>query len=128
MRLKGRFLVMAATAFLTLAISSVALAAGSVVGKYSTTVNAPAQLKGKWVVTFTKGGTYKVSHNGNTLARGTYTTTATTITLREPDGCGGTGTYAWKKSGKTLTFVRKRESPACGARAAVLTHRFTRVG
>jgi hypothetical protein len=42
-------------------------------------------------------------------------------------GCGGSGTYAWKKSGKTLRFIRKRESPSCQGRAAVLAHPFTQV-
>jgi hypothetical protein len=122
-----RRLAFAAVILLTLIVSSVALAAGGVTGTYTTTITSPAQLKGKWVVTFAKGGTYKVARNGQALARGTYSTTATTITLREPNGCGGSGTYAWKRSGKTMTFIRKREVPACQARAAVLAHRFTQV-
>jgi hypothetical protein len=122
-----RRLAFAAVILLTLVASSVAMAAGGVAGTYATTIKSPAQVKGKWVVTFTKGGTYKVTRNGHTLARGTYSATATTITLREPDGCGGSGTYAWKRSGKTMTFIRKREAPACQARAAVLAHRFTQV-
>ena len=117
----------AAVVTLALAVSSVALAAGGVVGTYTTTVNSPPQLKGNWSLTLTKGGTYKVALNGKALARGTYTATATTITLREPAGCGGTGTYAWKKSGKTMRFIRKRESSSCPERAAVLAHRFTQV-
>jgi hypothetical protein len=117
----------AVVVILALAASSVALAAGGVVGTYTTTVNSPPQLKGNWSLTLAKGGTYKVALNGRGLARGTYTATATTITLREPAGCGGTGTYAWKKSGKTMRFIRKRESPSCPERAAVLAHRFTQV-
>jgi hypothetical protein len=117
----------AVVVILALAASSVALAAGGVVGTYTTTVKSPPQLKGSWSLTLTKGGIYKVALNGKALARGTYTATATTITLREPTGCGGTGTYAWKKSGKTMRFIRKRESPSCPERAAVLAHRFTQV-
>jgi hypothetical protein len=98
-----------------------------VVGTYSTTIKSPPQLKGKWVLTLAKGGTYRVALNGNALARGRYTATAATITLRETDGCGGTGTYAWKRSGKTMSFTRKREAPSCQTRAAVLAHRFTQV-
>ena len=116
-----------AVVILALAVSSVALAAGGVVGTYTTTIDSPSALKGKWVLTLGKSGTYTVALNGAALARGTYSATATTITLREPDGCGGTGTYAWKKSGKTMRFVRKRESPSCPERAAVLAHRFTQV-
>ena len=116
-----------AVVILALAVSSVALAAGGVVGTYTTTVNSPPQLKGNWSLTLAKGGTYSVALNGKALARGTYSATATTITLREPAGCGGTGTYAWKKSGKTMRFIRKRESSSCPERAAVLAHRFTQV-
>ena len=116
-----------AVVILALGVSSVALAAGGVVGTYTTKVKSPPQLKGTWSLTLTKGGIYKVALNDRALARGTYSATATTITLREPAGCGGTGTYAWKKSGKTMTFIRKRESPSCPERAAVLAHRFTQV-
>ena len=112
-----------------LGLCSVALAAGGVAGTYATTIKSPAQMKGKWVLTLAKGGTYTVALNGKRLARGTYTATTTTITLRESAfGCGGSGTYAWKKTGKTITFVRKREAASCQARAAVLAHRFTQVG
>ena len=126
MRFIRRF-TFAAAVVAALVVSSVALAAGGVVGKYTTTVNSPSELKGKWVLTLAKSGTYTVARNGKALARGTYSATATTITLREPAGCGGSGTYAWKKSGKTMTFARKRESPSCQARAAVLAQRFTQV-
>ena len=112
-----------------LAASSVALAAGGVVGTYGATIKNSNHLNGKWVVAFTKGGTYTVAQNGNTLVRGRYSATATTVTLpREPaSGCAGSGTYAWKRSGKTITFVRKREHPSCQARAEVLGRRFTQV-
>jgi hypothetical protein len=85
-------------------------------------------LNGKWVIVL-KGGTYTVAQNGNTLARGKYTATATTITFaREPaSGCAGSGTYGWKKSGRTITFVRKREHASCQARAEILGRRFTQV-
>lgn len=120
-------LALAGAVVMALAMSSIALAAAGVSGTYATTIKSPAELKGKWVLTFTKGGTYKVALNGKTLARGTYAATAATITLREPSGCGGSGTYAWKRSGKTMTFFRKREARSCQIRAAVLAHRFTQV-
>ena len=112
-----------------LAVSSVALAAGGLAGTYSTTVKSPAQLKGKWAITFAKGGSYTVTWNAETVARGRYASTATTITLdrERGSGCTGAGTYAWKKSGKTVTFTKKRESASCQARALVLSHRFTQV-
>ena len=110
-----------------LGLSSVALAAGGVAGTYTTMIKSPSDLKGKWVLTLAKSGSYAVALNGKVIARGRYSATATTITLREPAGCGGSGTYAWKRSGKTMTFLRKREAPSCQVRAAVLAHRFTQV-
>jgi hypothetical protein len=120
---------LAGVVMVALVLSSVAVAAGGVAGTYTTTIKSPSELKGKWVLTLAKSGTYAVAWNGETMARGKYSATATTITLRESAavGCGGSGTYAWKRSGKTMTFVRKREAPSCQARAAVLAHRFTQV-
>jgi hypothetical protein len=114
---------------LALSASSVALAAGGVVGTYTTTIKSPSELKGKWRLTLTNSGTYTATLNGEDRARGKYSATATTITLREPaaSGCGGTGTYAWKRSGKTIRFTRRREAPACQARTMVFAHPFTQV-
>ena len=117
-------------ALAALVLSSTALAAGGgLVGTYSTTVKSPAQLKGKWAITFAKRGTYTVALNGETVARGRYTSTATTVTLdrERGSGCTGAGTYAWRNAGMIVTFTRKRESPSCQARALVLSHRFTQV-
>jgi hypothetical protein len=127
MTLTRRFVIAAAVGA-ALVVSSVALAAGGVGGTYAATIKNANHLNGKWVIVL-KGGTYTVAQNGNTLARGKYTATATTITFaREPaSGCAGSGTYAWKKSGKTITFVRKREHPSCQARAEILGRRFTQV-
>ena len=98
-------------------------------GTYETKIKSPAQLKGTWAITLAKGGAYTVAVNGQPGARGNYSTTPTTITfVRERgSGCTGRGTYTWKRSGKIVTFVRKRESSSCQARAAVLAHRFTQV-
>ena len=112
-----------------LVVSSVALAAGSLAGTYTATVKSPAQLKGKWAITFAKSSTYTVTWNGERVATGRYTSTAKSITLdrEQGSGCKGAGTYAWKKSGKIVTFAKKRESSSCQARALVLSHRFTQV-
>jgi hypothetical protein len=126
---KKRF-VLGAAVMVALVMSSVAAAAGGVAGTYTTRIDKPAELKGKWVLTLDKHGTYAVKMNGQTLARGSYSATAKTITFgRERGGseCTGPGTYAWTRSGKTMTFVRKRETPSCRGRAAVLAHRFTQV-
>jgi hypothetical protein len=125
----SRYPTLLVAALAALAISSVALAAGGLSGTYTTTVKSPAQLKGKWAITFAKGGSYTVAVDGQTVARGRYTSTATSITLdrERGSGCAGAGTYAWKKSGMHVTFTRKRESASCQARALVLSHRFTQV-
>jgi hypothetical protein len=99
-------------------------------GTYRTTIKSPAQLKGTWSLALAKSGRYSVSVNGQSAARGTYSSTATTITFAHErgSGCTGKGTYAWKKSGTTVTFTKQRESASCQARATVLAHRFTQAG
>jgi hypothetical protein len=111
-------------------VPSGALAAGGVTGTYSTTITKSNHLNGKWVFVLGTGGIYTVKQNGFTLVRGSYSATAATITFarEKASGCTGAGTYAWKKSGKTMTFVRKQEAASCGARAEILGHRFTQVG
>ena len=128
MRLSRR-ITLAAAVVGALVASSVAVAAGGLTGTYATTVKSPAQLKGKWTIIFAKGGTYSVAVNGETVARGKYSATAKSVTLfrEQGSGCTGSGTYAWQRSGKAMTFVRKREASSCQARALVLGHRFTQV-
>jgi hypothetical protein len=112
-----------------LVASSVALASGSVVGAYTTTISMPAELQGKWTLDFAKGSRYDVALDGKVVARGKYSATARTVTfLHETgSGCTGAGTYGWKRSGRTMTFVRKHEAPSCRGRAAILAHRFTQI-
>ena len=128
MSLKLRITLVSAVAG-ALATSSIAFGAGSMQGTYTTTIKSPAQLKGKWALVLAKGGVYSVRLNGELVARGKYTSTPKTITFarEQGSGCTGAGTYAWKRSGKTMTFARKRESPSCQARALVLGQRFTQV-
>ena len=125
----SRQFMLAAAVVGALVVSSVALASGSVVGTYSTTVTKPSELKGKWTLSFAKGDSYTVKLNGGAVARGKYSATATTITLIRETGspCKGTGTYAWKRSGKTMSFTRRREHASCQARAEILGRRFTQV-
>jgi hypothetical protein len=128
MKLKLTF-VLAGVALFVVGLSSVALAAGGLTGTYTTTISSPAQLKGRWSLILAKGGAYSVKLGAEVVARGKYTSTAKTITFdrEQGSGCTGAGTYTWKKSGKTMTFARKRETSSCQARALVLGHRFTQV-
>ena len=129
MRLKLTGFVLAGVAALLLGVCSVAVAAGGLAGTYTTTVSSPAELKGKWSLILVKGGAYSVRLNGEVVARGKYTSTAKTITFdrEQGSGCRGAGTYAWKRSRKTMTFVRKRETSSCQARAFILGRRYTQV-
>lgn len=129
MKRKLTGIALAGLVVLASGVSSVALASGGLSATYTTTVKSPSDLKGKWALTLAKGGTYTVAWNGQAVARGKYTSTAKTITLdrERGSGCTGAGTYAWKKSGKTMTFARMRETASCQARAAVLARRFTQV-
>ena len=125
-----RRLAFAVVVVLALSVSSIAFAASGLAGKYTTTITSPPQLKGKWALTLTRSRTYTVALNRRVMARGRYSATATTITFsRETggSGCSGSGTYAWRKTGRILRFTRKREAASCRARAAVLAHPFTQV-
>jgi hypothetical protein len=119
--------VAAASLVAMLALCSVALASGTLAGKYTATINSPAQFKGTWVLNLAKGGTYTVD-NGQLLIRGKYSATGSRITFGHETGegaCAKSGTYSWKKTGKTLKFTRVRESPLCSGRSGVLAHTFT---
>jgi hypothetical protein len=121
-------LVIAASVVAALALSAVALAGGTLPGKYSTTIKSPAQFKGTWVLNLAKNGAYTVADNGQLRIRGRYSTTGSRITFGHETGdgaCAKSGTYTWKKAGKTLEFSRVSESPLCSGRSGVLAHTFT---
>jgi hypothetical protein len=105
----------------------VALASGTLAGKYTTSIKSPPQFKGTWVLKLAKGGNYTVD-NGQLLIRGRYSTNGSRITFGHESGdgaCAKSGTYTWKKTGRTLKFTRVSESPACTGRSGVLAHTFT---
>ncbi len=121
----------AAAIVATLGLSSVALAGGTLAGKYSTKIASPAQFKGTWVVNFAKGGTYTVADNGHVVVHGKYSATGTSVTLGHetgPAACPTSGKYIWKRTGKTMKFTRVSDSSACSGRSGVLSHTFTQVG
>lgn len=127
---RTRRISLAAVVVGALIVASGAPAAGGVTGTYSTTITKSNHLNGKWVLVLGRGGTYTVKQNGFTLVRGSYSATGTTITFarEKAGGCTGAGTYAWRKSGKTMTFALEREAASCGARAEILGHWFTLAG
>jgi hypothetical protein len=121
-------LALAASVVAALALTSVALAGGTLAGKYTTTIKSPAEFKGTWVLNLAKGGTYMVVDNGQVLVRGKYSTTGSKITFGHETGsgaCAKSGTYTWKKTATTLKFTRVSDSPLCSGRSGVLAHTFT---
>jgi hypothetical protein len=123
-----KHLAVAASVVAALALSSVALAGGTLAGKYTTTIKSPTQLKGTWVINLAKGGTYTIMDNGQLLVRGKYSTTRSKITFGHETGngaCAKSGTYTWKKTARTLKFTRVHDSPLCSGRSQVLAHTFT---
>jgi hypothetical protein len=104
-------------------------ASGGVVGTYTTAISKPSELRGRWTLSFAERNRYTVVLNGEPVARGTYSATATRISFLHETGspCKGGGTYGWVRSGRIMTFTPVRESASCQARAIVLVHRFTQV-
>ena len=121
-------LAVAASVVAALALSSVALAGGTLAGKYTTMIKSPAEFKGTWVLNLATGGTYTVADNGQLLVRGKYSATGSKITFGHETGngaCAKSGTYSWKKTGKTLKFTRVSDSAVCSGRSGILAHTFT---
>jgi hypothetical protein len=126
--MKHKRLAVAASVVAALALSSAAVAGGTLPGKYGTTIKSPAQFKGTWVLTLAKGGTYTILDSGQLLVRGKYSATGSRITFGHETGsgaCAKSGTYTWKKTATTLKFTRVSDSPLCSGRSAVLAHTFT---
>jgi hypothetical protein len=111
-------------------LASVALAVGTLSGKYTAKIASPAPVTGTWVLNFAKAGSYTVSDNGHVVIHGKYLTTGSRVSLSHetgPAACGSTGKYSWKRAGKTLKFTRISDS-ACVGRSGVLSHTFTQTG
>ena len=77
-----RLLAILAVGVAAVAATSLALAEGTLNGKYATTIKSPPDLKGTWALNFQKGGNYTVALNGKALSRGKYSATATTPRAR----------------------------------------------
>jgi hypothetical protein len=121
-------LVVGASILAALALPSIVHAANLPIGKYTTSVKAPARLKGIWVLNFARDGKYTITDNGAVVVRGHFTSTSRIYLSNEtgPAACPQFGVYAWKRAGKTLTFTKV--SDPCVGRAMVLGHSFTASG
>ncbi len=127
-------LVMVVVAIAVLAVIPAALAAGSLSGKYKTTIKgdhaAGGQLNGTWVLDFTRKA-YTVSDNGKLVIRGRDSIKHGQITLHDKSGsdaCPGAGTYKFTLSRNKVKFTLINDpNPACAGRRNVLAHAFTNV-
>jgi hypothetical protein len=122
--------IAAAAAALALALPSLALAGGPPAGKYSAKITTPPELKGTWLLSFAKSGTYTITQAGKVVVRGHDFAVGPQVKFSQETGskaCPSIGYYNFKRTGKTLTFA-KLSDPKCAGRAFVLSHSFKFVG
>jgi hypothetical protein len=118
--------MVSAASALALALPSLALADGPPPGKYSAKITTPPALKGTWVLSFAKSGTYTITQAGKVVVRGHDLSVGPQMQMYKETGskaCKSIGFYNFKRTGKTLTFT-KLSDPGCAGRALVLGHRF----
>ena len=127
-------LIAAVATLIVLVGATVALAATSLSGTYTTKITGKGAntlkggLDGAWKITL-KSGKYTATWKGKAAVNGAYTIKGTTISLTDkggPDKCKGTGKFKFKLAGKTLTLTKIRDTKACAGRDAVLAHPFTK--
>jgi hypothetical protein len=126
-----RRLAIVASAMALLAIPSLALAGGTLPGKYTTKITTPKQFKGTWAMNIKPGLTYTITLNGAVVVRGHYASIGNQITFNRetgPAACSEPGTYRWKHTGKALTFKKLVDDTSCSGRSYVLGHPFTAAG
>lgn len=122
-------LTMLAAVLLTLAPVPFALAAAGP-GKYETKLTGKGAntehgaLDGTWTLDLANpiSGPLKLTWNGHLKGGGKYAISGSTITLAPKKGgaCKTTAKYAFKLSGRTLTFTPIKDT--CSVRRDVLTH------
>ena len=146
-----RTLGVAAVAVVGAAAAGVALAAGTsaaegLSGRYTTEVASTAfrgGLRGAWTLTL-RGGMYTFTFTGmtakNVIISGRYSIAEGRITFKQMSaacssmkvsgcmpvmGCRGVGVYHFRRTDRTLSFVRVRD-PHCLYRPIVFSERFRR--
>ena len=126
--MKVKRLAPALAAMIVLGAATTALAAGTLSGKYTTTIKGDSalggELNGIWAIHFTKGA-YHVFDDGHPLTHGKDTIKGNTITFRDTGGMGAcptVGKYKFKLTGNKLRFTVISDSSSCAGRKGVLTH------
>jgi hypothetical protein len=123
------------SAALALVAFSACGSSSGVSGAYTTDVTGSTGLesvvKGKWIVTFGKHGSYTIHAGpgiGLSMGPGSYYHGTTFVIVpKVPNLCGpgpGTGVYKLKLSGSTLRFLPITEP--CDERSIVLAHTYTK--
>jgi hypothetical protein len=122
-------------ALVVLVVAGVAMASGTLSGKYKTTIGESGALggflNGTWVLNF-KDGSYHVTKNGQAIVHGKDTIKGHVVTFKDapgPGACPTKGKYKFTLSSAKLTFKRISDSTSssCVGRVDVLKHTFTKV-
>jgi hypothetical protein len=128
-------LFMAASILVALIVASVAFAAGTLSGTYTTKITGKGAntlnggLDGTWTLKL-KNGEYTVKLGRKAEDNGNYTIKGSTISLTDTGGpgkCKGTGKYKFKISGNSVTLTKLKDAKACVGREDVLAHKLTKV-
>jgi hypothetical protein len=127
--------VLILTAAFAMGAVPAALAAGSLSGKWTTTISGNPQFgdapQGRWVVTFGRGA-YHVTQNGKPIFHGRDTIAGNVITFKDapgPNACPTQGKYRFTIKGRFLILRRVHDSmtPSCIGRVIVLSSVFTKI-
>jgi hypothetical protein len=126
--------IAAVVLLIALTATSVAFAASTLSGTYTTKISGKGAntlmgaLDGTWKLKL-KNGKYTVSLGSKAEVNGNYTIKGNTISLTDTGGpakCPGTGKYKFKISGNSVTLTKVKDAKACVGREDVLAHKLTK--
>jgi hypothetical protein len=112
-----------------LAFATAAIATGTITGKYTTTITAPASVAGRWTLDFKTNGTGTVAFDGQ-LTGNVFTVKGSKLTAPGGKGhsCPNVGTYRIHLAGKHLTFTVIKDECTVGRKLVLPGHTYTKVG
>jgi hypothetical protein len=128
-------LIIAVSILVALTVASVAFAASTLSGSYTTKITGKGAntlngaLDGTWTLKL-KNGKYSVKLGPKAEVHGNYTIKGNTISITDTGGpakCKGTGKYKFKIKGSSATLTKVKDSKACVGREDVLAHKLTKV-
>ncbi len=119
----------AATLTALLVLVPGALGATALTGTYRAEITGQGGYDGTWQMTFTRDGRLIVKDDGEPVARGSVSSTTSTVSFakgeRGPGACPGGGRYKWTRAGDRLTF--RRIFDTCAGRRKVLAYPYVLV-